>query len=439
MNEWPTRRLVDLCDPDRGITYGIVKVGDFVAGGVPVIRGGDIRENTIVFSDEKRVSLEVSNQFKRTIIRGGEILINLISEPGHCAIAPESLRGANVSRDVAVISLGKEVDHNYICYFLKSKVAIDWLNARMQGSVTQKINLGTLKELPVPLPDFSAQAKISSFLGFFDEKIELNRQMNETLEVMARAIFREWFVNFGPTRRKIDGASDPVEIMGGLVADAERAEQLADLFPTNFGENGLPEGWESKGLDQIADFLNGLALQKYPATNDTHNIPVVKIAELRNGITPKSGRASRAIPEKYIVKDGDFLFSWSGSLLAKFWTEGEGALNQHLFKVTSNHYPKWFYSLWVQHYMPEFQQIAASKATTMGHIQRNHLTAATAACPPPNAVQIMGVIFDPIVSRTIHNEIENRTLATTRDLLLPKLMSDEIRLEEAAEALEAAQ
>src|SRR5882672_2750032 len=108
--EHPSRRLGELCDPDRGITYGIVKVGDFVPGGVPVIRGGDIRNGRIVFDSEKRVSEGISQQFQRTILRGGEILINLIAEPGHTAIVPPGLAGANVSRDVAVIPLSEEVD-----------------------------------------------------------------------------------------------------------------------------------------------------------------------------------------------------------------------------------------------------------------------------------------------------------------------------------------
>ena len=151
-SEWTSVPLGQLCHPERGITYGIVKVGDFVPDGVPVIRGGDIRDGTIVCDDSKRVSEEVSNQFRRTILKGGEIVLNLISEPGHSAIAPHALAGHNVSRDVAVIPLGEKVDVRFIDFFLRSPTAINWLHARMQGSVTQKINLGTLRELPVTPP-----------------------------------------------------------------------------------------------------------------------------------------------------------------------------------------------------------------------------------------------------------------------------------------------
>ena len=159
-------------------------------------------------------------------------------------------------------------------------------------------------------------------------------------------------------------------------------------------------------------------------------MPVIKIAELRGGITAKSNRASRDVPKKYIVKDGDFLFSWSGSLLAKFWTEGDGALNQHLFKVTSERYPAWFFSEWVQVHLEEFQRIAASKATTMGHIQRNHLQTAMTSCPPDEAINRLDSVIAPLIDRAIQTNLESRALAQTRNLLLPKLMSGEIRLRE---------
>jgi len=131
------------------------------------------------------------------------------------------------------------------------------------------------------------------------------------------------------------------------------------------------------------------------------------------------------------------LFSWSGSLLAKFWTEGEGALNQHLFKVTSDRYPTWFFSHWVHHHLEHFQTIAASKATTMGHIQRGHLKAAMTICPPDNVISALDQTIAPLLERTIKNQLESRTLTQTRDLLLPKLMSSEIRLRDAWREVEA--
>ncbi|MBC6404101.1 MAG: restriction endonuclease subunit S, partial [Hyphomonadaceae bacterium] len=279
--------------------------------------------------------------------------------------------------------------------------------------------------IEIPLPAISDQTAIAHILGTLDDKIELNRRMNETLEAMARALFKDWFVDFGPTRAKAAGRAPYL------------APALWDLFPATLDGEDKPAGWATKPLDKIADFLNGLALQKFPASDPEDSLPVIKIAELRGGITAKSNRASREVPGKYVVSDGDFLFSWSGSLLAKFWTEGEGALNQHLFKVTSDRYPAWFFSQWVHHHLEEFQAIAASKATTMGHIQRRHLKEAMTACPPDDVLSLLGETVGPMVERTIKNELESRTLAQTRDLLLPKLLSGAIRLGGAGKALEA--
>ena len=287
------------------------------------------------------------------------------------------------------------------------------------GSVYTNVSKSRFSEIEISVPPFPQQRAIAATLSSLDLKIDLNRRMNGTLEAMVRAIFKDCFVDFGPTRARMEGREPYL------------AEDIWGLFPDALDDEHKPVGWEQKPLDEVADFLNGLALQKFPASNRQDSLPVIKIAELRRGLTEKTSRASRDVPDKYIVKDGDFLFSWSGSLMAKFWTEGEGALNQHLFKVTSNRYPAWFFSQWIHHHLQEFQAIAASKATTMGHIQRRHLKEAMTICPSDFLIFMLGQTLGPFLECAIQNELEIRTLAETRDLLLPKLISGEIRLAEA--------
>jgi type I restriction enzyme S subunit len=254
-----------------------------------------------------------------------------------------------------------------------------------------------------------------------DDKIELNRRMSETLEAMARALFKSWFVDFEPVRAKAEGR-DP-----GL------PQPLADLFPARLVDSELgeiPEGWEVKSLDQIAHFLNGLALQKYPPV-DGRSLPVIKIAQLRAGSTEGADRTSADLEPAYIVQDGDILFSWSGSLACVLWAGGPGALNQHLFKVTSAQYPKWVCYLGVHHHLADFRHIAAGKATTMGHIQRHHLSDAKLAIPAPALLAAMDGVLTPIVESTWRRAVESRTLAAVRDALLPKLISGELRIRDA--------
>lgn len=257
-----------------------------------------------------------------------------------------------------------------------------------------------------------------------DDKIELNRRRNEILEAMARAIFKDWFVDFGPTRAKAEGCAPYL------------ASEIWDLFPAALDKDDKPAGWEYKPLDEVVSFLNGLALQKYPPEADDF-LPIIKISELRNGITEKTGKASSNIPPQYVVEDGDILFSWSGSLIHLMWAGGRGALNQHLFKVTSKHLPKWFYYFWIGQHMPTFQAIVSSKATTMGHIQRHHLTEALAVIPHKVTLEAANAVLSPMFDRIIANGLENHTLAKLRDLLLPMLMSGEIRLRKTETAVEA--
>ncbi|AOF88730.1 type I restriction modification DNA specificity domain protein [Sinorhizobium sp. RAC02] len=403
-----------------------------------LIRSQSVHDRYFDTSSVSFITDDQAHSLRNAEVKDGDILLNITGDGvtfARSTIVPNRVLPACVNQHVAIVRpVPTLADAQYLMSFLASPEVKSYIEGFNAGGSRRAITKGHIESFEMPLPPLAEQEAIGSILSSLDDKIELNRRMNETLETMAQAIFRDWFVDFGPTRRKLEGATDPVAIMGGLVQDAERAQALADLLPAVLGDDGVPEGWHTKGLDEIADFLNGIALQKYPAADGEDSLPVIKIAELRSGITPKSGRASPSVPQKYIIHDRDFLFSWSGSLLAKFWTDGVGALNQHLFKVSSAVYPNWFFAHWIYYHMPEFQRIAASKATTMGHIQRSHLSAAQIICPHPATIEKMGEIIQPIVDRTIHNDLESRTLTSTRDLILPKLMSGEIRLDEAIEA-----
>ena len=247
--------------------------------------------------------------------------------------------------------------------------------------------------------------------------------MNQTFEAIARAIFRSWFVDFDPVWAKAEGR-EPVGMDAATAA----------LFPDRFVESELgviPEEWEVRPLSKIANYQNGIAWQRYAADEDETFLSVIKIRELRQGfVDDSSDRAVVNIEEASRVFDGDVLFSWSGSLLVDIWTGGKGALNQHLFKVTSQRYPKWFFYHWTRHYLEEFQRIAAAKATTMGHIRRRDLAAAMIVAPPKKLLERIGTIMAPLLDLVVRSRLESRTLAELRDTLLPKLISGELRVPE---------
>ena len=318
-------------------------------------------------------------------------------------------------------------DPMFIYYVFSTLEQQDYIRQHSIQTGVPHTNLGILRGTPVPLPPLSEQRAIAHILGTLDDKIELNRQLNETLEAMAQALFKSWFVAFDSVRAKAEGRNPDL------------LEPIADLFPDAFQDSDLgviPKGWEVRNLDEVARFLNGLALQKYPPSNG-ESLPVIKIAQLRAGYASGADRAAANIqPSDYVVDDGDVLFSWSGSLECILWAGGKGALNQHLFRVTSATFPKWFFYLWIVHHLPAFRRIAAAKATTMGHIQRHHLSEARVVVPPREFLAVADQHIGPLIDKIPQLVGQSRVLAAARDSLLMKLISGELRIENAARFLE---
>lgn len=141
------------------------------------------------------------------------------------------------------------------------------------GAANPTLNRNHVHPLPVRWPDKQTQVSIANTLGALDDKIELNRRMNETLEAMARAVFRDWFVDFGPTRRKAAGETDSAAILGGLLPDPTQATPVAALFPDSFGDNGLPEGWQKRTLGDVVEPRKGRNITK--KTVVPGDVPVV--------------------------------------------------------------------------------------------------------------------------------------------------------------------
>lgn len=213
-----------------------------------------------------------------------------------------------------------------------------------------------------------------------------------------------------------------------LVINKNLFQQSQTIFDQEFfALDKIPVDWEKSTLLNIADYLNGLAMQKYRPVEDEHGLPVLKIKELRQGFCDvNSEMCSPSIKPEYIVHDGDVIFSWSGSLLVDLWCGGTCGLNQHLFKVTSRTYDKWFYYAWTNHYLQKFVAIAADMATTMGHIKREELSKAEVLIPSRSDYERIGSLLTPLYDLVVSNRIENRKLTLLRDALLPQLMSGQI-------------
>ena len=261
----------------------------------------------------------------------------------------------------------KKVNPKYIKYFCQSKQYKDWINSFNTGSTRGNINAQTLGKMPIPLIERKTQDALVSILSCIDEKIKKNNAINDNLEQQAQAIFSNEFLTL----------------------------------------EALPDGWKQASLIDIADYLNGLAMQKYRPAADEAGIPVLKIKELRQGCCDDNSElCSPNIKSEYIIHDGDVIFSWSGSLLVDFWCGGICGLNQHLFKVASNKYNKWFYYAWTKHHLDRFIAVAADKATTMGHIKRDELSKAEVLIPNEADYKRIGALLQPSYDLIIANRID---------------------------------
>lgn len=288
------------------------------------------------------------------------------------------------SNDVLVFVPKPNTDKDFLYYVLADDDFFTYSMATSKGTKMPRGDKTSIMQYEVPLIDLQVQKKIASVLKSLDDKIALNNAINNNLEQQAQAIFANEFLSL----------------------------------------DTLPEGWKQAGLIDIADYLNGLAMQKYRPNADEIGIPVLKIKELRQGCCDDNSElCSPNIKSDYIIHDGDVIFSWSGSLLVDLWCGGICGLNQHLFKVTSSKYDKWFYYAWTKHHLDRFVAVAADKATTMGHIKRDELAKAEVLIPNEADYNRIGALLQPMYEMIISNRIENKKLAVTRDTLLPKLMN----------------
>lgn len=361
-----------------------------IPSGYPYVAIPQLSDGHIDVSTARRISrgdFESWTRKARPVLH--DVVLSRRTNPGVTAYVPEGLEFALGQNLVLLRSDGQTVYPPFLRWLVQGpawwRQIEQFLNV---GAVFDSLKCADVPNFRLPIPPLAEQRRIARILGALDDKIELNRRMAETFEATARALFKSWFV-----------------------------------------EGTRPE-WPVRGLDEVATFRNGLALQKYPPTS-SGSLPVIKIAQLRAGDARGADRASSDLPAGYIVEDGDILFSWSGSLECVLWAGGTGALNQHLFKVTSTTFPKWFYYLWIHEHLPTFREIAAGKATTMGHIQRHHLTDAKVSVPPAEVLAAADRILGPMLERITLARVETRTLMGIRNTLLPRLTSGELAASDA--------
>lgn len=392
MSEWTKVRIGDLCktntksySPKEGWTF------------VNYLDTGNITKNVVDKVQYIDLSKEkLPSRAKRKVQHNSVLFSTVRPNQLHYGIIKSQPENFLVSTGFAVMDADAErLDPDYFYYLLSSNEIVEGLHAIAEQSTSAypSIKPSDIENLEVDVPDIKTQRKISAVLVSIDEKIHSNTEINKNLLQQAQNIFAQEFLSL----------------------------------------DSIPDGWQESSLLGIADYLNGLAMQKYRPKDDEQGLPVLKIKELRQGFCDSNSElCSPSIKPEYIVHDGDVIFSWSGSLLVDLWCGGTCGLNQHLFKVTSSIYDKWFYYAWTNHHLQKFAAIAADMATTMGHIKREELSKAEVLIPSQSDYDRIGGLLAPLYDLVIANRIENRKLASLRDELLPQLMSGQLDVSEVS-------
>lgn len=446
-SKWKTSFLTD----HYSISSGLSKPAKDFGTGYPFLSFKDIFYNYFLPDSLTQLVQSTDKERASCSVRRGDVFLTRTSETMHelgmSSVALKDYTDATFNGFCKRLRPKEtsELEPEYVGYYLRSPVFRQSMLAFSTMSTRASLNNEMISRLEISYPDRKIQKKIANILLSLDEKIAISRAINQTLEQMSQTLFKSWFVDFDPVIDNALDAGNPIP--DALQSRAELRQKVRNnvdfkplpadiraLFPADFEETDLgwaPKTWKVESLNRIANFQNGLALQKFrPRNNEEEYLPVLKIADLRAGYINNEERATVDIIDSCKVYDGDMIFSWSGTLMIDIWTGGNAALNQHLYKVTSQKYPQSFYLMWTKQHLSKFQHIAEAKAVTMGHIKKGDLNDSLCLIPSSLLVDKYDSIVGKYFTKIKNQRLLNNQLTALRDTLLPKLISGELSLED---------
>ena len=425
--EYPVVRVGDVCyvtdgahaKVDRqpqGVLYLTSKnigVGQLLLGEVDYI--GE--------EDYERLFANSSKSQRR--LSPGDVLVGIIGTFGN-AYLYKNQDHFGMSSAVALLRPDQSrLEPRFLYYVVTSPIFRGAHSAYKAGSVQGYTNIPTIKELPVPIPPLPEQRAIAHILGTLDDKIELNRRLNETLEAIARALFKSWFVDFDPVRAKAEGP------------DAGLPPHLAALFPDRFEDSELgeiPAVWDVGSVYQVAEVIYGAPFRSALFNEEGIGLPLIRIRDLDTHepkvFTPEEH------PKGYRVQPGDLVVGMDGEFRAHLWHGRESWLNQRVccFRAKSDN-PRSFVHYSIDEPLRFFEE--SKTGTTVIHLGKADIDTFRIVVPPKPVLAAFGQVVSPIDSRLVCGAAESRTLAALRDALLSKLISGELRVKDAERLAEA--
>ncbi|MBX3619080.1 MAG: restriction endonuclease subunit S [Rhizobacter sp.] len=436
--EWKSQPLSSLLAEGRGISYGIVQPGAHLEDGVPIVRVADIRGGRIATHQPLRVAPEIEAAYARTRLNGGELLLTLVGTVGEAAVVPPELKGWNVARAVAVIPVREDIGAYWIKLALNAPEAREMIFGRLNTTVQATLNLKDVAQLPILLPEEGNREGIAHIIGALDNKIELNRRMNETLEAIARAIFKSWFVDFDPVRAKASG-EPPESICRRLGLTTDILAYFPDrLVDSELGE--IPDGWEMKAIEDVAKVVKGKSYKSTELAPSKTALVTLKSFKRGGGYRLDGLKEyTGSYKGEQEVFGGDLVIAYTDV------TQAADVIGKPALVISDDAYDHLVISLDVAVVRPvrdeyriylygvmsgaEFRQHtrAHTTGTTVLHLASNAVPGFKFFFPGEALVDAYASIAAPMFASIDERIAEGRTLGKLRDTLLPKLLSGELQ------------
>lgn len=462
-NGWNVKPLVE-CTADQIISYGIVQPGSHVGDGVPILRVNNFSNNSLDASTVLKVAPEIEKKFSRTRLKGGEVLLTLVGSTGQSIVAPASLSGWNVARAVAVIRPAQDVGANWINICLQSSSTKNFLDSRANTTVQKTLNLQDVKQIPILIPPKDVKEFIESTITSLNCKIELNNQINTTLESMAQALFKSWFVDFDPVIDNAIACGNPIPDELSDRAERRRAlkqnpnpqfqplpTEIQQLFPSSFvltEEMGwVPEGWELATLGKICELSGGqiqtgpFGSQLHASDYVDHGTPVVMPKDLQNrrineSTTAKINAENAARLSRHRMKIGDIVFSRRGDVEKhaligaheENWICGTGCL---LVRPGSEWVSPSYISFSLDQAVTKAWLTQHAVGATMPNLNTGILSEVPVTLPANKILNFFEILVGTTEKQISANNAVAESLTKIRDELLPKLLSGQIQIPEA--------
>jgi len=424
-SEW---RSYTLAEVGRIVTGKTPKSGnaEFFDGPVPFVTPPDFTGQKWIRSTVRMLSESGAQSVKGSVLPPRSVLVSCIgSDMGKAAIT--SSRCVTNQQINALVVDNARFSPEFLYYNLALRK--EEMRGLAGGSAQPILNKSAFGEIRIACPNLGDQERIVELLRPLDDRIALLREINATLEAIAQALFKSWFVDFDPVRAKQQG-----------LAPAGMDEATAALFPDRLDKSVLglvPRGWAPTPVYEMATYINGAAYKAFEPSTDRRGRPIIKIVELKSGVTAQTAFSAIEMPEKYLIRTGDILFSWSGnpdtSIDTFVWAHEPAWLNQHIFRVLPHSKTERAFVLqMLRHLRPVFAELARNKQTTgLGHVTISDMKRLLAVKPSAEVIAAFDGCAGPIQSRMFANQQQAHTLATLRDTLLPRLISGRLRLPEA--------